>query len=380
MSKKVLISGGAGFIGSKLALKLLEEGNEVTVLDNLSPQIHGQNPEHDSPQYLSIKDHVHFIKGDVTNKADWQRALKGQNIVIHLAAETGTGQSMYEINRYNEINGKGTALLLECLLDTKHQIKKILLASSRAVYGEGKYTNAKNELIFPKSRNLNQLKAGVFDVVNSTGEILQPMPTTEDSMIHPVSVYGITKYYQEQLIATVCPTLGIDYVILRYQNVYGAGQSLKNPYTGILSVFSTQILTGNKINIFEDGNPARDFVEVDDVVETTIRSLKSENANNQTINVGTGKATTVLEVVTKLMTAFGKTVAYEISGDFRMGDIRYNVADISKMKSLLNFEPKISFEEGILKFVHWAATQEIERNQYLQSLEEMRTKGLFLKS
>lgn len=379
-SQKILISGGAGFIGSSLALRLIELGHSVRVLDNLSVQIHGNDAEKSSPLYLLIKDKVEFIKGDVTNRPDWEKAIEGIDVIVHLAAETGTGQSMYRIEKYSHVNSDGTALMYDVLVNQPNAVKKVVLASSRAVYGEGKYKHPDLGIVYPKSRNPKDMEAGIFDLIGDDRKILKPLPTDEDSKISPASVYAVTKFNQEQLTETVCDSIGIDYVILRYQNVYGAGQSMKNPYTGILSVFSTQIISGKKINVFEDGLPSRDFVEVSDVVEATVRSIFSENANRNIINVGTGKPTTVIDVAEALMNAFGKRTELEISGDFRIGDIRYNVADLTKMKLLLGFEPKIGFEEGIKKYVDWAVRQQLGENLYEQSLKEMNEKGLFRKS
>lgn len=379
-SQKILISGGAGFIGSSLALRLIELGHSVRVLDNLSVQIHGNDAEKSSPLYLLIKDKVEFIKGDVTHRPDWEKAIEGIDVIVHLAAETGTGQSMYRIEKYSHVNSDGTALMYDVLVNQPNAVKKVVLASSRAVYGEGKYKHPDLGIVYPKSRNPKDMEAGIFDLIGDDRKILKPLPTDEDSKISPASVYAVTKFNQEQLTETVCDSIGIDYVILRYQNVYGAGQSMKNPYTGILSVFSTQIISGKKINVFEDGLPSRDFVEVSDVVEATVRSIFSEKANRNIINVGTGKPTTVIDVAEALMNAFGKRTELKISGDFRIGDIRYNVADLTKMKLLLGFEPKIGFEEGIKKYADWAVRQQLGENLYEQSLKEMNEKGLFRKS
>lgn len=379
-SQKILISGGAGFIGSSLALRLIELGHSVRVLDNLSVQIHGKDAEKSSPLYLLIKDKVEFIKGDVTHRSDWEKAIEGIDVIVHLAAETGTGQSMYRIEKYSHVNSDGTALMFDVLVNQPNFVKKVVLASSRAVYGEGKYEHPDLGIVYPKSRNPKDMEAGIFDLIGDDRKILKPLPTDEDSKISPASVYAVTKFNQEQLTETVCDSIGIDYVILRYQNVYGAGQSMKNPYTGILSVFSTQIISGKKINVFEDGLPSRDFVEVSDVVEATVKSIFSEKASRNIINVGTGKPTTVVDVAEALMNAFGKRTELEISGDFRIGDIRYNVADLTKMRKLLDFEPKIDFDEGIKKYVDWAVRQQLGENLYEQSLKEMNEKGLFRKS
>ncbi|WP_228399628.1 SDR family NAD(P)-dependent oxidoreductase [Chryseobacterium sp. VAUSW3] len=377
--KKIMITGGAGFIGSRLALRLLKEGCSVTVLDNLSPQIHGENPEIDSPLYQSISGKVDFIKGDITNRNDVETALENADAVIHFAAETGTGQSMYEIEKYNRVNVSGTALLLDVLVNKTHNVKKFVLASSRAVYGEGRYRNADNETVYPENRTLTLMEQGFYEMTDDKGRSLTPVATDESSTLHPTSYYGLTKLQQEEMVKLVCSSVALPFVILRYQNVYGVGQSLLNPYTGILSIFSTQILSGKEINVFEDGLPSRDFINIEDTVEATFRSLKNDLASNEIINVGTGKPTSVLSVAKMLAKMYGKQEKINVSGDFRIGDIRHNFADLSKMKRILNFEPTVSFEEGISDFTDWVLKQPVHENNFQNSLIEMKQKG-FLKS
>ncbi len=372
----ILITGGAGFIGSHLALSLIEKGHTIRVLDNLSEQIHGENPETTSPLYISIIDKVEFIKGTVVSKSDWEQALEGQDVVVHFAAETGTGQSMYEVERYSNINIQGTSLLLDILVNKPNTVKKIIIASSRSIYGEGKYVSAELGEVYPKHRNEDDMLNGDFEVKYEGAKDLKLVGTDENSKIHPSSVYGITKQVQEQLVMNVCPSIGIAAVAFRYQNVYGPGQSLSNPYTGILSIFSTRIRNGLNINIFEDGLESRDFVYIYDVVAATIAGIEKEEANNQIFNVGTGKAITVLEVAKTLMKKFDIEVPYEVTGMFRLGDIRHNFADISLLKSVLKISPKTDFEEGIGKFVSWVKEQSATEDKYEKSLEEMRDKGL----
>lgn len=374
--KKILITGGAGFIGTSLALQLIEKGHEITVLDNLSPQIHGDAAS--SVLYNSIKDKVHFILGDVQNKSDWEKALAGQQIVVHLAAETGTGQSMYQIERYSNVNVTGTSIFLDLLTNTKHSVEKVIVASSRAIYGEGKYFSPElNTSVYPLGRTEEDMTQGDFEVkCPHTGVNAQLEHTDEWSRIQPNSIYGLTKYYQEQSIMITCQALGIPAVAFRYQNVYGPGQSLNNPYTGILSIFSTRILGNKDINIFEDGTESRDFVFIDDVVSATILGIEKEEANFQSFNVGTGIATTVLEVAEELMNNYGIQVPVKVTGQFRKGDIRHNVADMKKSENLLGFKATISFKEGIKRFTDWVSSQTIMSDKYEDSLEEMRQKGL----
>ena len=375
--KNILITGGAGFIGSNLALKLISKGYTVTVLDNLSPQIHGDNPKETSPLFLSIKDKVKFIEGTVTNIEDWRKALEGQDAIVHYAAETGTGQSMYEVQKYVDVNVTGTSLMLDLLVNGNYNVKKIVVASSRSIYGEGKYISKELGAVYPKHRVAEDMDKGNFEPNYTDSSELTLVATDEDSKIHPSSVYGITKQNQEQMVLTVCPTIGIAGVAFRYQNVYGPGQSLKNPYTGILSIFSTQIKNGNGINIFEDGKESRDFVFIDDVVDATILGLEKEEANNQVFNVGTGVATDVITVAESLSKNYGVEVPITISGNYRLGDIRHNFADLTKINSTLGFEPKFSFEQGLQQFTDWVNTQQVQEDKYQKSIDEMKAKGLY---
>lgn len=374
--KNVLITGGAGFIGSNLALKLIQKGYKITVLDNLSKQIHGENPQVTSPLFKSIKDQVTFIEGTVTSREDWKKALENQHIIVHFAAETGTGQSMYCIEKYTEVNIQGTAIMLDLLANSIHTVEKIVIASSRSIYGEGKYKHPDLGIVYPSHRKEKDMLEGNFELTYNDTKKLELLATDEDSKIHPSSVYGITKQNQEQMIMTVCPTIGIAPVGFRYQNVYGPGQSLSNPYTGILSIFSTQIRNNNPIQIFEDGKETRDFVFIDDVIAATILGIEKEEANGHVFNVGTGVATDVLEVANSLIKAYNINVPVTITGRFRLGDIRHNYADLTKINERLGFEPKVYFKEGIEKFSSWVLQQEIQEDNLSKSLEEMKNKGL----
>lgn len=377
--RNILITGGAGFIGANLALKLIEKGYNVTVLDNLSPQIHGDDPDVTSPLYNSIKGKVNFIQGTVTSKEDWMKAIVGQECIVHLAAETGTGQSMYEIYHYVNVNIVGTAILLDILTNTKHTIKKVVVAESRAIYGEGRYYSEElAQYVYPNERMDADMSKGDFEVkFPGCVKPLILVGTSEDSLIHPTSVYGITKQVQGQLVHLVCASIGIASVSFRYQNVYGPGQSLSNPYTGILSIFSTRIKNGNGINIFEDGKESRDFVYIDDVVEATILGVEKDEANGQAFNVGTGVAVDVLTVANTLMEKYGVQVPIEVTGNYRLGDIRHNYADITAAKTILGFKPKWNFSDGIGEFAKWVNTQEVHSDKYDESIDEMKKKGLY---
>ena len=376
MSGKILITGGAGFIGSNLALELINKGYSVTVLDNLSEQIHGDGEK--SPLYLSIKDKVDFINGDVRKVADWEKALKDQDTVVHLAAETGTGQSMYEISRYVDVNIQGTAHLLHFLANNKHSIQKVIVASSRAIYGEGKYLCEEHGIVYPEERRERDLLEGRFECTCPICDgAVKLQATDEHSKLHPTSVYGITKQNQEQMVLTVCGSLGISAIAYRYQNVYGAGQSLSNPYTGILSIFSTQIKNNNQINIFEDGKESRDFVYIDDAVHATVLGVENDTIINDVFDVGADKPIEVLTVAKTLIKKYGYSMEPVITGNFRLGDIRHNYADLTKAKEILGFVPRYNFDTGVSKFVEWVNAQSIEEDKYNASIKEMKEKGLF---
>lgn len=379
MNKRVLISGGAGFIGSNIAVKLLQMGFEVTVLDSLSPQIHGKDPYNESFTFNTIlSSGAHFIKGCVTNRDDWKKALSGQEMVIHLAAETGTGQSMYQIEKYNEVNVIGTALLLDILTNETHCVQKIIVASSRAIYGEGKYDCSQHGHVYPEARVESDLAKKDYECKCPICRgALTLMPTDEQSLFKPTSIYGLSKQTQEQMVLIAGKALNIPTIAFRYQNVYGPGQSLSNPYTGILSIFSTQLKNNNPINIFEDGKESRDFVFIDDVVNGTIAGLLKSEGDNKVINIGSGEATDVLTVAKLLKSQYNSDADIRITGNYRIGDIRHNYADLTLAKTHLNFTPQYSFKEGLSLFCKWVNLQEIQNDNSQNSLVEMKSKGLF---
>lgn len=374
--KKILITGGAGFIGSNLALKLIDRGHYVRVLDNLSRQIHGEDPL-TSTLFLSIKDKVDFVLGSVTSKAELQKALDGIDTVVHLAAETGTGQSMYEIQKYCDVNIGGTAILLDIIANESLPVSKVIVASSRAVYGEGKYSCPEHDITYPTERSVQDMEAGSFEpkcLVCQKDLVLQA--TDEVSVLHPTSIYGISKLNQEQLVLTLCKSLGISGIAYRYQNVYGPGQSLSNPYTGILSIFSTRIRHSRGINIFEDGKESRDFVYIDDVVNATIKGIEYNTPICEAINVGSGVATDVITVAEKLQELLKQKVDTKVTGQFRIGDIRHNYADISKLQELLNYTPSVDLESGIASFVNWVSNERVMADGYELSLQQLKKRGL----
>ena len=372
--KNILITGGAGFIGSRLCEKLFDKGYNITVLDNLSAQVHGND---ESALFEKIKDKCTFIKGDVCNKEIWPVALKDQDILIHLAAETGTGQSMYELSKYNNVNIMGTTNMLDCLAKDNHSIKKIIIASSRAIYGEGKYICSVHGPTYPLERSELLMRKGDFDLKCIICDIdLQLVGTDEKSKINPLSIYAVNKYCQEMMVMLMGKTLNIPTVSLRYQNVYGPGQSLSNPYTGIISIFSTRLLNGNNLDIYEDGLESRDFVFIDDAVDATILCMQSANADGEIFNIGTGKNITVIEVAESLIRLLDSQGKTSTVGKYRLGDIRHNYADITKIHKILGYSPKYSFQDGLAEFVKWVQNQKIVEDNYEESIKELKDKGL----
>jgi dTDP-L-rhamnose 4-epimerase len=372
---RVLVTGGAGFIGSKLCKYLLEKGIDVTIIDNFSPQIHIAN-EIDG----ELKENVRLIADDICNKDAVIRALEGCDAVIHLAAETGTGQSMYEIEKYVKTNVHGTAVLCQAILESPG-CKKIILGSSRSVYGEGKYICVEHGYKYPKSRKLENLQNGKFEnYCDQCDKVMNPVGTDEDSIINPNSIYAVTKFQQEQLISLFASVNEISFSNLRFQNVYGEGQSLKNPYTGILAVFSNLARENKTINIFEDGLESRDFIHVDDVVKTIHKSLY-DTKDYRVVNVGTGMAHNVHYIAQTIVRKLSSSSALEISGNYRLGDIRHNFSDNSKLLNIIDVSCFKSFESGIDLFLNWSNNQLYKSSDsFSKSLDELRKHDLLRKS
>jgi dTDP-L-rhamnose 4-epimerase len=379
MSNLVLITGGAGFIGQRVSRALLCEGAKVRILDNFSPQIHATEVLPDD-----LAEHVEVIKADVRDRDALKRALLGVDTVVHLAAETGTGQSMYEIDRYFSVNVQGTATLLDLLQndDCGKALRSIVVASSRAVYGEGAYQCAAHGIVFPEQRTRERMSASAFEpVCPACGSPVSLIPTPESAPFMPMSMYGLTKQVQEQAVLLFARTRGINGFGLRYQNVYGPGQSLKNPYTGILAVFSNLARQNQGIEIYEDGIESRDFVYIDDVVEATIRSINYPGQFVGALNVGSGQATSVMTVAQEIKAYFDSSSTIKVTGAFRMGDIRHNIADVSKLEQVLGFVPGVPFKQGLANFLGWAAEQAPEdKAAYLRSVNELSARGLMGKT
>jgi dTDP-L-rhamnose 4-epimerase len=372
----ILITGGSGFIGLNLCRELIKNNHKVRVIDNFSPQIHGDVKS--LPNDLANK--VELINCDVRDRDCMISSLADIDTIVHLAAETGTGQSMYEIEHYYSVNIQGTAILIDILQNhnVANNIKNIIVASSRAVYGEGEYYCEKHEIVYPDQRMLQTLESGLFDPVcpvclNSVNF----QATKETAPFKPMSFYGITKQVQEQSILMFAKNKKINAFALRYQNVYGPGQSLNNPYTGILAVFSNLAKEGKKIEVYEDGLESRDFVFIDDVVAATYSAIIYEGHFVGPLNVGSGKAINVYDVAKFINNYFGNKSKIEINGSFRIGDIRHNKADLSLSKEILNFVPKIDFEDGLSRFLKWAEVNASNnRITYEETVKELQSHGL----
>ena len=374
MSEKVLITGGAGFIGSALSLGLIDNGYSVVVLDNLSEQIHTKNYEN-SYTYQLIKDRVEFYSGDVRNLEDWKKVLSGVQIIVHLAAETGTGQSMYQAQNYTRVNCEGTSILCDILTAGNHSVRKVILASSRSIYGEGKYMSNDGKFIYPTYRDESKLINGDFEFYHENQK-LKAVATDEFSLIQPASIYALTKYYQEEMLKITCKSQDINFTGLRFQNVYGPGQSLTNPYTGIISIFSNRLKENKEVYIFEDGLESRDFVFIEDVCQAIQIAIKDNRLKQVVFNVGSGVATSVIDLANHLKRLMNSSSKLTITGQYRLGDIRHNFADLTNIKNSLGFSPKVDVMEGLSRFVEWSYGQEVKCDKYDDSLKELRERGL----
>ncbi|MCU7495044.1 MAG: NAD-dependent epimerase/dehydratase family protein [Ignavibacteria bacterium] len=380
MSKNILVTGGAGFIGSHLCDELLRSGYNVRVLDNLSPQVHGSDSKRfpngnrpSPPDYLN-KD-AEFIYGDVRNKEVLEGALRGIDAVFHLAAIVGVGQSMYEIESYMSVNNLGTAVLLEALI--KKPVEKIVVASSMSIYGEGLYKTTEGKLKVGAMRSLEQLKKGVWELYDSRrGSILRPVPTPESKTPSLSSVYALSKFDQERLCLMIGRAYNIPTVALRFFNVFGTRQSLSNPYTGVLAIFASRYLNNNPPVIFEDGNQMRDFVSVYDVARACRLALEVQKAQGRVFNIGSGHAYKIREVADKMAQVLSKeNLEPVIRGKYRVGDIRHCFADISLARSVLGYKPAVSLEEGLVELSGWLSGQ-IAQDQVDSANSELEKRGL----
>lgn len=365
---KILITGGAGFIGSHLCDELIGKGYSVRVLDSLIAQVHGADAER--PAYLHPD--VELVVGDVRDKAAVLRALKGVDAVYHFAARVGVGQSMYEVNEYTDVNNRGTAVLLEALIE--HPVKRLIVASSMSIYGEGLYVSDNGDVVEDASRPLKQLKASDWELYND-GQPLKPIATPESKKPSLASVYALSKYDQEVMSLICGKAYNIPTVALRFFNVYGTRQALSNPYTGVLAIFASRYLNNKAPLIFEDGEQKRDFVSVKDVAKACRLALEVEEAAYEVFNIGSGNSYTVNEIASKLSKTMGVEVEQNVTGEYRVGDIRHCFGDISKAKRILGFEPEVNFEDGLKELAEWLEEQ-VAVDNVDQAKEELAARGL----
>jgi dTDP-L-rhamnose 4-epimerase len=354
---KILITGGAGFVGSHTADALLAQGHQVRVFDNLDPQVHGPNAG--IPAYLNKE--VEFIQGDVRDRAALGRALQEMEAVYHLAAAVGVGQSMYEVQRYVEVNSLGAAVLLDLLANTKHAVRKVIVASSMSIYGEGQYHCPEHGSVYPRLRSEAQLEKRDWELhCPRCGASTAPLPTAEDKPLFPTSIYAITKRDHEEMFLTVGQAYSIPTVALRYFNIYGSRQALSNPYTGVAAIFSSRLLNHKAPVVYEDGLQSRDFVHISDIVQANLLALEKAAADYQVFNVGTGRQLTILEVGCILSDLLDAEQRPQPLNQFRAGDIRHCYADISKICRLLGYKPRLAFETGVKELVEWVRSQSAE--------------------
>lgn len=368
----ILVTGGAGFIGSHLVDALIEKGHSVTILDCLDPQVHGQDQK--PPSFLNKQ--AKFIQGDVRDRDVLEPLVKESDIIFHEAAAVGVGQSMYQIKHYMDVNTLGTAQLLDILVNTEHNVKKLMVAASMSSYGEGLYTCDEHGDINPPLRPESQLKNRDWEMkCPHCGNIAKAKNTPETKAFVPNSVYAISKQDQEQMVLNVCETYGLPAVSLRYFNVYGPRQSLSNPYTGVAAIFMSRIKNDHAPIVFEDGLQSRDFISVHDIVRANIMVMESAAADYEMFNVGTGRALSVLDVAKILIKLYNKDLTPDIKYSFRKGDIRHCISDSTKIYNKVGFKAQTSFEEGMKELVEWGANQE-SVDMVDKAVKELEMRGL----
>lgn len=369
---RILVTGGAGFIGSHIVDALVQRGHDVTVYDNLDPQVHGN--ERGRPDYLNPD--VRLIVGDVCDRDALKAAIQGKDVIYHQAAAVGVGQSMYDILRYTQINTMGAATLLDIIANEEHSVRKMIVASSMSIYGEGQYRCATHGVVYPKLRPVEQFEQHDWEVrCPRCGEPVEREGTDEEKPLFPTSVYAVNKRDHEEMFLSVGRAYNIPTVALRYFNVYGPRQALSNPYTGVAAIFSSRLLNGNAPLIYEDGLQSRDFTHVSDIVQANLLALEKDEANYEVFNVGTGRSLTIRDMADALAEHLGVEVEPEIANKFREGDIRHCYADISKARRLLGYEPQMRFEDGVAELVEWVRHQKAEDN-VAKAASELERRGL----
>ena len=366
MPETILITGGAGFIGTYVATSLLAAGHRVRILDSLIDQVHPPEAERNP-----VLDHVEFFHGDVRDAELVSRALTGADKLVHLAAEVGVGQSMYAIDRYVSVNDYGTAVLLQALI--KHRVQRMVVASSMSIYGEGRYVTQAGAVVDDAMRRPGD---GDWNPVGPDGETLTPVATPEQKPASLASVYAISKFMQERLTLNVAPAYGMQAVALRLFNVYGAGQALSNPYTGVLAIFASRLLNGQRPMVFEDGAQRRDFVHVEDVARAFLLALYEPAADGGVFNIGSGQSVSVADVARSFAAAMGRAdLSPDITNKARTGDIRNCFADIAHARQMLGFHPRRSFDDSFDELADWVSRQ-TATDRVAEARRELETHGL----
>ena len=371
MSKKrILVTGGAGFVGSHLVDALLAQGHEVRVYDNLTPQVHAEG----LPGYFPSG--AELLQGDMRHQERVRDAVRNVDVIFHLAAAVGVGQSMYEISHYMGANTQGTANLLQAILDTRCPVEKLIVASSMSIYGEGKYLCPACGEVAPPPRPLSQLKQKNWEALcPACGQVLQPVPTDESKPLQSTSIYALSKKDQEEMVLLFGRTYEIPVVALRYFNIYGSRQALSNPYTGVAAIFASRLMNGNPPLVFEDGMQKRDFVSVHDVVAANLLVMDTPKADGMALNIGSGQPITICDVAAELARALGTQLAPQVTGKYRAGDIRHCFADISAAGKVLGYRPRVRFGEGIQELVQWLGSQKaVDRSA--EAVERLALYGL----
>jgi len=375
--RDVLVTGGAGYIGSHLVDALVAREYRVTVLDNLEPQVHRSGTW---PSYANPK--AKYVKGDVRDRSVFEPLVLASQAVVHFGAAVSIGQSMYQVDRYVDVNTRGTALLLDILVNTKHKVEKVLVASSIGVYGEGAYTCATHGAVAPTIRPEQQLASRDWEQhCPHCGTHVTSIPTPEDKALYRDNIYSMTKYHQEEMVLLIGKTYGIPSVAPRFFNVYGPRQSLSNPYAGVAAIWLSRLLNGKQPVVFEDGGQLRDFVSIHDVVDCLILMLEKPGADYLPVNVGSGQTVTILEIANILRRLLGSSIEPQITQSGRKFDIRHNTADIARARETLGFAPRVTLDQGFSELIEWArTTPDVAVDFFDKALQELQDKGLLVKS
>lgn len=370
--RRVLVTGGAGFVGSHLVDALVKRGDRVRVLDNFDPQVHG--PARAAPDWLSAE--AELIEGDVRDRSIWDRALGGVDVIYHLAAAVGVGQSMYQVADYTEVNTQGTANLLQALIDRKQQPDRLVVASSMSIYGEGRSRRPDGKRPTVTRRRTVDLREHLWELWDPDGTELTPEPTPEDEPLDPTSIYALTKKDQESMSLLVGEAYEIPTTALRFFNIYGPRQALSNPYTGVVAIFSSRLLNGEPPLIYEDGAQQRDFVSVHDIVRALLLAADEAGAVGQVFNIGSGQPVTIMDVARQLASVLGEDLEPEVTGRYRVGDIRHCTADISKARRAIGYEPEVTLKEGMQELLGWLRDQERPESRAGEHVADLASRGL----